>query len=40
MCSEGGAYGGGEEDEVAGRVGERLAREACKAFPLALDDIK
>lgn len=39
MCSEGGAYGGGEEDEVAGRAGERSAREACEAFPLALDDI-
>lgn len=37
MCSESGAYGGGEEDEVAGRVAERLARKASKAFPL--DDV-
>lgn len=26
----------GEEDEVAGRAGERLVREACSRFPLVL----
>lgn len=30
----GGSAGGGEDDEAAGRVGERLVHEACRGFVL------
>lgn len=34
---DGGSVVGGVEDETGGdRVGERLAREACREFPLVL----
>lgn len=26
--------GGGEEDEIAARVGKKFTREACREFPL------
>lgn len=34
--SSDGGVGGEEEDETTGRVGEDLAREVCRGFPLVI----